>query len=141
MANILGPEGTCLVSLRYVITKVDSLQCAQNILGWAGKIRVDGLTYNWMGGDVGPPNSGNVTNVQITPTRSIFTMQAGPMNVTVTYLSPIEVRTLSLPERAPVTHLCVAIGLGPAVSSVLLRICGSNFSGRSKPQCADILRH
>lgn len=141
MANILGPEGTCLVHLWYVLTDAYDLQCAQNILGWSGKIRVDGSTYNWMGGDVGPPNSGNVTNVQITPTRSIFTMQAGPMNVTVTYLSPIEVRTLSLPARISMIHLCVAIGLGPAISAVFLRICGGNFSGRPKPQRADILRH
>ena len=32
------------------------------------------------------------TNVQITPTRSIFVMQAGPMNITITFLSPVEVR-------------------------------------------------
>ena len=34
----------------------------------------------------------NVISVQITPTRTIFVMEAGPMNVTVTFLSPIEVR-------------------------------------------------
>ncbi|EIW62884.1 DUF1793-domain-containing protein [Trametes versicolor FP-101664 SS1] len=78
----------------------------KNILGWSGKIRVDGSTYNWMGGDVGPPNSGNVTNVQITPTRSIFTMQAGPMNVTVTYLSPIEPSDLVL-QSLPFSYVSV----------------------------------
>ncbi|KAJ8483513.1 hypothetical protein ONZ51_g4651 [Trametes cubensis] len=62
----------------------------QSIMGWAGKIRVDGQTYSWLGDDYGPPFVANVTNVQITPTRSIFVMQAGPMNVTVTFLSPIE---------------------------------------------------
>ncbi|KAI0335016.1 DUF1793-domain-containing protein [Cubamyces sp. BRFM 1775] len=62
----------------------------QSIMGWAGKIRVDGQTYAWLGDDYGPPFVANVTNVQITPTRSIFVMQAGPMNVTVTFLSPIE---------------------------------------------------
>ncbi|KAI8993903.1 DUF1793-domain-containing protein [Trametes punicea] len=62
----------------------------QSIMGWAGKIRVDGQTYAWMGQDYAPPFTANVTNVQITPTRSIFTMQAGPMNVTITFLSPIE---------------------------------------------------
>ncbi|KAI0358680.1 DUF1793-domain-containing protein [Trametes cingulata] len=62
----------------------------QSIMGWAGKIRVDGQTYSWMGQDYAPPLAANVTNVQITPTRSIFVMQAGPMNVTVTFLSPIE---------------------------------------------------
>ncbi|KAI0759822.1 DUF1793-domain-containing protein [Trametes elegans] len=61
-----------------------------SIMGWAGKIRVDGETYAWMGQDYNPPFTGNITNVQITPTRTIFVMQAGPMNVTVTFLSPIE---------------------------------------------------
>lgn len=40
--------------------------------------------------------SANITTVRITPTRTIFVVQAGPMNVTVTYLSPIEVRDLDL---------------------------------------------
>ncbi|KAI0325215.1 DUF1793-domain-containing protein [Cubamyces sp. BRFM 1775] len=58
---------------------------------WACKIRVDGQAYNLLGADsTNSPIYSNVTNVQITPTRSIFVMQAGPMNVTVTFLSPIE---------------------------------------------------
>ena len=59
-------------------------------MGWSGKIRVNGTTYRWMGED-GTGTPANVTNVQITPTRTIFVMRAGPMNVTVTYLSPVEV--------------------------------------------------
>ncbi|KAI0759823.1 hypothetical protein BD413DRAFT_495995 [Trametes elegans] len=60
-------------------------------MGWVGKMKVDGQTYSWLGNDPIPENtSGNVTNVRITPTRSIFVMQAGPMNVTITFLSPIE---------------------------------------------------
>ncbi|KAI1785602.1 hypothetical protein LXA43DRAFT_1065747 [Ganoderma leucocontextum] len=52
-------------------------------------IRVNGTTYRWMGND--PAGiAANVTNIQITPTRSIFVIQAGPMNITVTFLSPIE---------------------------------------------------
>ncbi|PIL35870.1 hypothetical protein GSI_01530 [Ganoderma sinense ZZ0214-1] len=58
-------------------------------MGWSGKIRVNGTTYRWMGDDA-TGTAANVTNVQITPTRSIFVMQAGPMNVTVTFLSPVE---------------------------------------------------
>lgn len=68
-------------------------------MGWAGKIRVDGQTYAWMGQDGVGNGPANVTNVQITPTRSIFVMQAGPMNVTVTYLSPIEVSGLWAPTE------------------------------------------
>ncbi|KAM5534567.1 hypothetical protein V8D89_011771 [Ganoderma adspersum] len=61
----------------------------QATMGWAGKIRVNGTMYRWMGGD-GDGTPTNVTNIQITPTRSIFVMQAGPINLTVTFLSPVE---------------------------------------------------
>ncbi|RPD54725.1 hypothetical protein L226DRAFT_560384 [Lentinus tigrinus ALCF2SS1-7] len=60
------------------------------IIGWAGRMRVDGVTYSWMGSDQIWNNTATVVSTQITPTRSIFVMQAGPMNVTVTFLSPIE---------------------------------------------------
>ncbi|RPD75338.1 DUF1793-domain-containing protein [Lentinus tigrinus ALCF2SS1-7] len=60
------------------------------IVGWAGRIRIDGVTYSWMGGDGIWNSTANVTDIKITPTRTIFTMLAGPMNMTVTYLSPIE---------------------------------------------------
>ena len=64
-------------------------------MGWEGRIRVNGTTYQWLGDDSGPLGTdgiANVTNIQITPTRSIFVMQTGPMNVTITFLSPVEVR-------------------------------------------------
>ena len=63
---------------------------------------MDGVTYSWMGHDGIWNSTATVSNVQITPTRSIFVMQAGPMNVTVTYLSPIEVRLhSSFPSCGP----------------------------------------
>ncbi|KAI0367422.1 DUF1793-domain-containing protein [Pilatotrama ljubarskyi] len=62
----------------------------QSVMGWSGSIRVDGQTYEWMGSAYTPPFAANITSVQITPTRSIFMMQAGPMDLTVTFLSPIE---------------------------------------------------
>ncbi|KAI0353838.1 DUF1793-domain-containing protein [Trametes cingulata] len=62
----------------------------KSIIGWAGIIRVDGQAYEWMGNDYTPPSTANITSVQITPTRSIFVIQAGPMKVTATFLSPIE---------------------------------------------------
>ncbi len=52
---------------------------------------MDEVTYSWMGNDAFWNNTADIVDIQITPTRSIFVMQAGPMNVTVTYLSPIEV--------------------------------------------------
>ena len=59
-------------------------------MGWRGKIKIDGVTYTWMGHDL-DSTIANVTNIQLTPTRSIYTMQTGPMNLTATFLSPIEV--------------------------------------------------
>ncbi|TFK80597.1 hypothetical protein K466DRAFT_605206 [Polyporus arcularius HHB13444] len=59
-------------------------------MGWTGKIRVDGATFQWMGEDGAADGIATVTDIQITPTRTIFTMQAGPMNLTVTFLSPVE---------------------------------------------------
>lgn len=62
-------------------------------MGWTGKIRVDGATFQWMGENGAADGIATVTDIQITPTRTIFTMQAGPMNLTVTFLSPVEVRS------------------------------------------------
>lgn len=61
-----------------------------------GFIRVDGSTYRILGnnydmsGAVGGTGC-NVTYSEVTPTRTIQTVQAGPINVTLTFLSPIEV--------------------------------------------------
>ena len=67
------------------------------MIGWVGFIRVDGSTYRFLGnnydmsGAVGSTGC-NVTYTEVTPTRTIQTVQAGPINVTLTFLSPIEVR-------------------------------------------------
>ncbi|KAL7281476.1 hypothetical protein ACG7TL_004791 [Trametes sanguinea] len=62
----------------------------QDNLGWAGFIRIDNQTYKWMGQDYALSHITTTTGLQVTPTRSIFSMQAGPMSITVTFLSPIE---------------------------------------------------
>ncbi|KAJ7695284.1 DUF1793-domain-containing protein [Mycena olivaceomarginata] len=61
----------------------------QHILGWAGYIKVDGLAYHWLG-DPGPGNASTWLATAVTPTRTILTVQAGPMRLNVTFLSPIE---------------------------------------------------
>ena len=50
---------------------------------------VDGENLQLFGGRRGTLT--NRTNIEITPTRSILTIQARTMDVTVTFLSPIEV--------------------------------------------------
>ncbi|PIL35879.1 hypothetical protein GSI_01539 [Ganoderma sinense ZZ0214-1] len=81
------------------------MQGSASVMGWAGKIRVNGTTYKWLGMD-GSGTPANVTNVQVTPTRTIFVMQAGPMNVTITFLSPIEPNDL-VKQSIPFSYVSV----------------------------------
>lgn len=62
-------------------------------VGWTGFIRIDGINYRWLGAnDAEETTSCDLTARQTTPTRTILQYKAGSMNLTVTYLSPIEVR-------------------------------------------------
>jgi hypothetical protein len=64
------------------------------ILGWAVLVRVDGLTYSFLGAEnLGILNGTvNLTNIVVTPTQTVVSAQAGPMQVNLTFLNPIEVR-------------------------------------------------
>ena len=60
-------------------------------LALGGYVRVDGTAYQWLGNGSPSLQFATSSDVQITPTRTIFTLQAGPMALNVTFLSPIEV--------------------------------------------------
>ncbi|SRR6266446_1345887 len=64
------------------------------ILGWSVLVRVDSLTYSFLGSVLPNLHNGtvNFTSIAITPTQTVFTAQAGPMQVNLTFLNPIEVR-------------------------------------------------
>ncbi|QRW18759.1 glutaminase GtaA [Rhizoctonia solani] len=60
-------------------------------LGWAGYIRVDGKVYTFLGA----PNVAGATlatqkKMQFTATKSTFVLAAGPVDLTVQFLSPVE---------------------------------------------------
>ncbi|TFY62886.1 hypothetical protein EVJ58_g3577 [Rhodofomes roseus] len=57
--------------------------------GWAGLVRVDSITYRWLGAAPGM-NATTRTSSQVTPTRTIWTVKAGPMTLNITFLTPIE---------------------------------------------------
>lgn len=60
------------------------------ILGWAGFVRVDETAYQWQGMG-GPGERTNFSGFSVTPTRTLFTAVAGPVQLNITFLSPIEV--------------------------------------------------
>lgn len=96
-------------------------------LGWLCYIRVDGTTYTLWGQDNLPKsvdiNQSSLVTTELTPTRTIQVMKAGPMNVTVTFLSPVDVGRQFV---ALFTELIMQIALRftTTVASVLLCCTG-----------------
>ena len=85
------------------------------ILGWSVLVRVDGLTYSFLG-DVHPNlynGTVNFTSIAITPTQTAVTAQAGPMQVNLTFLNPIEVRFHS----SVTFNVYIYINLSPEIGS------------------------
>jgi hypothetical protein len=79
--------------------------------GFAGLVRIDGQVYAWAGQ---PQANGTAvtpltqTSLQVTATRSIFTLNAGGVELTAEWLSPIEPRDLKR-ESVPFTLLTVSV--------------------------------
>ncbi|KAF8491808.1 hypothetical protein F5888DRAFT_1619585 [Russula emetica] len=62
------------------------------VLGWSVLVRVDNLTYWFLGDGRSYPYNAtvNFTSIAVTPTQTVLTAQAGPMQVNLTFLNPIE---------------------------------------------------
>ncbi|KAL1661466.1 hypothetical protein GGF50DRAFT_117933 [Schizophyllum commune] len=62
-------------------------------LGWAGFVKVDGKAYSWLGngnaGDAGFEHASQKSS-EFTATQSTFVLSAGPVDLTVNFLSPVE---------------------------------------------------
>ncbi|KAJ6563311.1 DUF1793-domain-containing protein [Mycena vulgaris] len=66
---------------------------AGQIMAWAGFVKVDGQIYSFLGAASVPDVSvkqATQKSFQFTSTRSIFMLSAGPVDLTVTFLSPVE---------------------------------------------------
>ncbi|KAJ7154108.1 DUF1793-domain-containing protein [Mycena filopes] len=79
-------------------------------LGWAGFVKVDGAAYVFMG----TPAVGGTTftkatqkSFTFTSTQSIFVLEAGPVELTVTFLSPVEPDDLGK-QSIPFSYLAVS---------------------------------
>jgi hypothetical protein len=84
-------------------------------LGWSVLVRVDGLTYSFLG-DVLPNlynGTVNFTSIAVTPTQTVVTARAGPIQVNITFLNPIEVRVHS----SVTFNVYIRIILSPEIGS------------------------
>jgi hypothetical protein len=73
--------------------------------GFAGLVSIDGQIYAWAGTAATPLTQ---TNLRVTATRSIFTLNAGGVELTAEWLSPIEPGDL-MRESVPFTLLTVTV--------------------------------
>ncbi|KAI0267461.1 hypothetical protein BC834DRAFT_953477, partial [Gloeopeniophorella convolvens] len=63
---------------------------SSDVLSVDALVRVDGLTYSFLGDIPGANTTVNLTNTLVTPTQTIVTAVAGPIQVNLTFLNPIE---------------------------------------------------
>ncbi|KAI0327102.1 DUF1793-domain-containing protein [Cubamyces sp. BRFM 1775] len=81
-----------------------------SIVGWAGFAKVDGVAYNWLGDPAIPGVNFTKTtqkSFEFTSTQSIFVMTAGPVDLTITFLSPVEPANL-VNQSFPFSYLSVS---------------------------------
>ncbi|TFK75791.1 DUF1793-domain-containing protein [Pluteus cervinus] len=79
-------------------------------LGWAGFVNVDGVSYNFMGTPTlsTPFQKAVQKSFEYTATQSIFVLSAGAVDVTVTFLSPVEPENL-LVQSIPFSYMTVSV--------------------------------
>ncbi len=78
-------------------TRCEPILTIRQNLGWSGLVRINGVTWEWLGGQGTGADGIKVpalTDLKITPTRTIYTQQAGDVRLTIIYLNPTEVGSL-----------------------------------------------
>ncbi|KAH8111930.1 DUF1793-domain-containing protein [Phellopilus nigrolimitatus] len=90
--NVWAPQGNGPAELSQAWPRV---WADLSIIGWYASVRVDGTAYMLLGAQGTPLlSSANQTTVQLTPTRTSYILNAGPVTVNATFLSPIEATDL-----------------------------------------------
>ncbi|SRR6266702_1209014 len=100
-------------------------------------VRVDNITYSFLGYSPSVNGSVNLTNTIITPTQTKLTAQAGPMQFNLTFLNPIEVRT-RVRRRLYTYTFVLARRLGQAINPVLVPVVDCGIAGRRGSCCAGV---
>ncbi|KAJ6452366.1 DUF1793-domain-containing protein [Mycena vulgaris] len=80
-----------------------------SIVGWAGFVKVDGISYVFLGAPSVPATFSRATqkSSRFTSTQSIFVLSAGPVDLTVTFLSPVEPNDL-VKQSIPFAYMAVS---------------------------------
>ncbi|KAJ7368429.1 hypothetical protein DFH08DRAFT_25512 [Mycena albidolilacea] len=79
-------------------------------VGWAGFIKVDGTAYSFLGDPriSAPFQKATQKSMQFTSTQSVFVMSAGPVDLTVTFLSPVEPTDLTK-QSFPFSYMALSV--------------------------------
>ncbi|KAJ6569518.1 hypothetical protein B0H19DRAFT_697259 [Mycena capillaripes] len=84
---------------------------AGQVTAWAGFVKVDGQSYSFLGAasvDGSPFTKATQKSFTFTSTQSIFVLSAGPVDVTVTFLSPVETSDL-VKFSIPLSYMQVSV--------------------------------
>ncbi|KAJ7356633.1 hypothetical protein DFH08DRAFT_770718 [Mycena albidolilacea] len=125
---------------------------AGRITAWVGFVRVDGISYTFLGAPV--VDGANFTKAtqksfSFTSTQSTFVLSAGPVDVTATFLSPVEPTDL-VKQSIPLSYLHVSVASTDGAThsiQVYSDISGEWVSGASEwdiqwsTTTTDILSH
>ncbi|EIN10412.1 DUF1793-domain-containing protein [Punctularia strigosozonata HHB-11173 SS5] len=77
-------------------------------LGWAGYIKVDNTVYNFLGApDVAGASKAVQKSLEFTSTQSIFVLDAGPVELTANFFSPVEPTDL-VKQSLPFSYLSLS---------------------------------
>ncbi|KAH0587707.1 hypothetical protein H2248_006471 [Termitomyces sp. 'cryptogamus'] len=82
-----------------------------SLAGWSGFIIVDGTAYNFLGAPYiggSTPLKAVQRSSEFTATQTIFVLSAGPVDVKVTFLSPIEA-TDFVKQSIPFSYMAVSV--------------------------------
>ncbi|TCD60187.1 hypothetical protein EIP91_010601 [Steccherinum ochraceum] len=78
------------------------------VVGWAGYVKVDGVAYNFLGAPtVAGAQKAVQKSLEFTSTQSTFIMTAGPIDLTVNFLSPVEPTDL-VKQSLPFSYLTLS---------------------------------
>jgi hypothetical protein len=116
----------------------------RQILGWSVLVRVDNVTYSFLG-DVDPNLVNGTVNLNSTyyaigSTYTLLSGHAGPMQVNLTFLSPVEVCCHPFVISMPTYTLSKARRLGQTIHPILIHVLDRKFIRRRKSSCAGVFR-